>query len=118
MPLALTVVLWVLGVTAVVAVAAYAVEQRRREIGVRMALGATPLGIIRLMLSRTLRLAGIGIVVGLIGTKLTSGLMSHLMFGVTPGSPVLLGVVSGMRPRLWGRLMRRQARRCGDAWRA
>src|SRR5262245_47899063 len=77
-------------------IAAYAVEQRRREIGVRMALGATPLGIIRLMLGRTLRLAAIGIVVGLIGAKLTGGLMSHLMFGVRPGSPALLAVVSAI----------------------
>jgi putative ABC transport system permease protein len=76
-------------------VAAYAAEQRRREIGVRMALGATPFGIIRLMLGRTLRLAAIGIGIGLIGAKLTGGLMSHLMFGVTPGSPVLLALVSG-----------------------
>jgi predicted permease len=50
-------------------VAAYAVEQRRREIGVRMALGATPLRIIRLMLGRTLRLAAVGIVVGLVGAS-------------------------------------------------
>jgi hypothetical protein len=77
-------------------VAAYAVEQRRREIGVRMALGATPLRIIRLMLGRTLRLAAVGIVVGLVGARLASGLMSRLMFGVRPGSPALLTVASGI----------------------
>jgi ABC-type antimicrobial peptide transport system permease subunit len=77
-------------------IAAYAVEQRRREIGVRMALGATPFGIVRLILARTLRLAGIGILVGSMGAWLAGGLMSRLMFGVRPGSPTLLGIVSAI----------------------
>jgi putative ABC transport system permease protein len=75
-------------------IAAYAVEQRRHEIGVRMALGATPGSIVRLMLGRTLRLAGLGIVVGLVGAYLTAGFMSRLMFGVSPGNPALLTAVS------------------------
>jgi len=61
-----------------------------------LALGATPLGIIRLMLGRTLRLAAVGVVLGLVGARLAGGLMSHLMFGVSPGSPALLAVVSGI----------------------
>ena len=77
-------------------IAAYAVEQRRREIGVRMALGATPRSIVGLMLGRTLRLAGIGIAVGLVGAWLTGGFMSRIMFGVTPGSPLLLAAVSAI----------------------
>ena len=77
-------------------IAAYSVEQRRREIGVRMALGATPQSIVGLMLGRTLRLAGIGIAVGLVGAWLTGGVMSRIMFGVTPGSPLLLAAVSAI----------------------
>ena len=77
-------------------IAAYNVEQRRREIGVRMALGATPRSIVGLILGRTLRLAGIGIVVGVLGAHLTDGFMSRLMFGVSPGSPALLAGVSAI----------------------
>lgn len=75
-------------------IAAYTVEQRRREIGVRMALGATPQNIVALMLGRTLRLAGIGIVLGLGGAYLAGGFMSRVMFGVATGSPLLLAAVS------------------------
>jgi predicted permease len=77
-------------------IAAYTVEQRRREIGVRMALGATPQNIVALMLGRTLRLAGIGIAAGLAGAYLAGGLMSRVMFGVTPSSPLLLTAVSAI----------------------
>jgi len=93
---AFTLIALLLTMLGVYGVAAYAVEQRRREIGVRMALGATPAGIIRLMLGRTLRLAAVGIVVGLVGARLAGGFMSHLMFGVRPGSPILLALVSGI----------------------
>jgi predicted permease len=77
-------------------IAAYTVEQRRREIGVRMALGATPGSIVGLVLGRTLRVAGIGVVVGVLGSFLTDGFMSRLMFGVSPGSPGLLAAVSAL----------------------
>ena len=77
-------------------IAAYTVEQRRREIGVRMALGATPRSIVGLILGRTLRLACIGIVVGVLGAYLTGGFMSPLMFGVSPVSPGLLALVSAI----------------------
>lgn len=75
-------------------IAAYTAEQRRREIGVRMALGATPGSIVRMILGRTLRLAGLGIVVGVLGAYFTGGVISRLMFGVAPGSPGVLAVVS------------------------
>jgi putative ABC transport system permease protein len=77
-------------------IAAYAVEQRRHEIGIRMALGATPHGIVGLILGRTLRLAGIGTAAGVVGALLTNGLISRLMFGVSPGSPALLALVSAI----------------------
>jgi predicted permease len=93
---AFTLIALLLTTLGVYGIAAYAVEQRRREIGVRMALGATPFGIVRLMLARTLRLAGIGIVVGSIGAWLAGDLMSRLMFGVRPGSPALLAIVSAI----------------------
>ena len=77
-------------------ITAYMVEQRRREIGVRMALGATPQSIVGLMIGRTLRLACIGVVVGVVGAVLAGSVMSRLMFGVSPSSPLLLAGVSGL----------------------
>jgi predicted permease len=75
-------------------IAAHMVEQRRHEIGIRMALGASPRSIFGLVLGRTIRLACIGTATGVLGAWLASGLMSRLMFGVSPGSPGLLGLVS------------------------
>ena len=75
-------------------VTAYGVEQRRQEIGVRIALGATPAGIMRIVLGRALRLAGVGVALGLVGAQAAGGLMSRLMFGVSPAEPMLLAGVS------------------------
>jgi predicted permease len=75
-------------------ITAYSVEQRRREIGVRMALGASPSSVVRLVLRRTLRLACVGVALGLVGALLAGGLMSRLMFGVVLGDPAILGQVS------------------------
>jgi putative ABC transport system permease protein len=77
-------------------VTAYGVEQRRREIGVRIALGATPAGIVGLVLGRTLRLACVGVALGLSGAYLAGGFMARLMFGVSTGDPALLGAVSAV----------------------
>jgi hypothetical protein len=77
-------------------IAAYTVEQRRREIGVRIALGAEPRGIVFLMLGRTLRLATIGVLVGALGARVTGTFISRLMFGVSAGSPLLLAAVSAL----------------------
>jgi putative ABC transport system permease protein len=77
-------------------IAAYTVEQRRREIGLRMALGATPHSIVRLLLGRSVRLAAIGIAVGAIGAYVANSFMSKLMFGVSAGDPRLLAIVSAL----------------------
>ena len=75
-------------------ITAHSVEQRRREIGVRIALGASPSSIVRLVLRRTLRLASVGVALGLLGAWFAGGFMSRLMFGVVPGDPAILGQVS------------------------
>ena len=64
--------------------------------GVRMALGATPASIVGLVLGRTLRLACVGVALGLAGAYAAGGFMSRLMFGVSPADPVLLGAVSAL----------------------
>jgi predicted permease len=65
-------------------VLAYAVAQRRREIGVRMALGAQPLAICRLFLFIGLRQLTIGIVLGVIGTALVGRIVGQLLFEAPP----------------------------------
>ena len=79
-------------------VMAYTVAQRRREIGVRVALGADPAGIRRLVLGRGARLAAAGLVVGLAGALALGRLIQALLFGVSPfdaatllAVPVVLG---------------------------
>lgn len=77
-------------------ITAYGVQQRRREIGVRIALGATPVAVIRLVLGHTLRLACVGVAFGVVGAYLAGGFMSRLMFGVSPVHPTLLAAVSAV----------------------
>jgi ABC-type antimicrobial peptide transport system permease subunit len=76
-----------LGVVGNYGVIAYVVSQRRREIGIRAALGAQR-GELRWMFVRHgLALAGIGIVVGLAAAATLTRLMSTLLFGITPLDP-------------------------------
>jgi putative ABC transport system permease protein len=69
----------------------YVVTQQRREIGVRMALGAVPRSILRLVLAHGTRLVAAGCVLGLVGALLLRRLLASLVFGVSAGDPVSLG---------------------------
>ena len=76
------------------AVIAYTVAQRRREIGVRMALGGTPAVIVRGIVLDALRLAAVGVVAGnLLALAFTRGL-SGLLYGVAPADPWTFALVS------------------------
>ncbi len=82
-------------------VLSYAVAQRRREIGIRMAVGAQAHQIGRQFLSLGLRLLGAGILFGVIGACLAGRAMQSVLFGVPPlhpaalfGSAVIIGAVS------------------------
>ena len=79
-------------------VMAYTVAQRKREIGVRLALGAAPSGIRRLVLGRGARLAAIGLTIGLAVAIGLGRVIRSLLFGVTPfdvttlvAVPIVLG---------------------------
>jgi putative ABC transport system permease protein len=65
-------------------VMAYSVAQRRREIGVRLALGAAPAHVARMVMQNGGRLAAIGVLLGLAGAVLVGRAISKLLFGVTP----------------------------------
>jgi ABC-type antimicrobial peptide transport system permease subunit len=84
----------VLGVIGVYGVMAYAVEQRRGEIGIRIALGAPATSVKRMFLRRGLLLACIGIALGLAAATAVSRLMSSLLFGVTWFDPASYGATA------------------------
>jgi len=76
-------------------VMSYTVAQRTREIGVRVALGATRRDVLRLIVGQGARLAGIGTVIGLAGALVISRLLRSQLFGVGPSDPgTLLSIVA------------------------
>lgn len=73
---------------------AYAVTQRRREIGVRMALGAERCDVIRLVLARALRIVIGGVFIGLAGSVVVTRVLQRFLFGVTPTDPIVFAIVT------------------------
>ena len=87
-------VAFVLAALGLYAVIAYTVVQRRREIGVRMALGGSPSAIVRGVIAGALRLAAAGILGGnLLALAFTRGLRG-MLFGIAPTDPLTFALVS------------------------
>jgi ABC-type antimicrobial peptide transport system permease subunit len=75
--------------------ASYAVARRRVELGIRMALGTTPGGVVRLVLGRVGRLVAGGVVIGAAVGWWASALVGALLYGLAPRDPAtLLGAVA------------------------
>jgi ABC-type antimicrobial peptide transport system permease subunit len=83
----------VLATLGVYSVISYLVTQRTREIGVRVALGAQQSDVLRLIVGEGVRLAIIGIVIGVIGSLLLTRSLRGLVFGVSTTDPVAFGIV-------------------------
>jgi len=73
---------------------AYSVTQRRREIGVRMALGAERRDVLQLVLTRALRIVLAGLIVGLAGAAGVTRVLQTFLFGVTPTDPIAFTMVT------------------------
>jgi predicted permease len=77
-----------LGMCGIYGVISYAVSQRRREIGIRLALGAPLPAVRRLFVRRGLVMGAAGLVAGLAGAFVATRLMTSLLYGVTPLDPM------------------------------
>ena len=82
-----------LGVVGIYGVIAYVVAQRRREVGIRMALGARAGEVQRMFVSRGMVVTGIGLVAGLAAAFASMRLLTAVLFGVTPFDPLTYAVV-------------------------
>ena len=75
-------------------VLAYSVQQRWREFAVRIALGATPQGVLLLVATRAARLIAAGAAIGLMAAAALGPLIATFLFGVEPLDPVTFGSVA------------------------
>jgi predicted permease len=83
----------VLAVVGVYGVLSYAMTRRRRELAVRMALGARPIEVRRLVIGSGLRLAAVGVAVGLVAAAAASRVLRALLYEVSPTDPTTLVAV-------------------------
>jgi len=91
---ALGLVVLLLGLTGLYGVVAYDVSRRTHEVGIRMALGSTPGDIVRLILSKGMRLVVPGLLLGLLLAGLASRGLTALLIGVSPLDPISFITVS------------------------
>ena len=97
--------LWLLGLFAgtalvlagvgIYGVMSYAVRHRRRELGTRVALGATPGGILRLVMGQAARMTALGTAIGLVAAVAAGRALGSMLFGTAPADPIVLAGAAG-----------------------
>jgi putative ABC transport system permease protein len=85
---------FVLAVVGIYGVMSYAVTQRTHEIGIRMAIGAQPRDVFRMILGHGMFLTGVGMVAGLFGAFVLTRLMATMLFAVKPTDPATFAGVA------------------------
>jgi predicted permease len=86
----------ILAIIGVYGVLSYSVNQQTREIGIRMAMGAQGGRVLRLVVGQGMRLAGAGLILGLIVAFAAMRLLGSLLFGISAHDPLTFGAVSLM----------------------
>jgi putative ABC transport system permease protein len=86
----------VLAAVGLYGVMAWAVSQQTRELGVRMALGATPGGVRNMVLKQALMVAGVGTAIGLVGALAGARVLTSQLFEIRPSDPVTLVSVAAL----------------------
>jgi putative ABC transport system permease protein len=85
-----------LAIVGMFGVFAYAVQQRTREFGIRVALGAKPMNLVLLVLSGSTRPVIIGLLLGFLGAIASARMLRHLLFGLSPFDAVTFAAVASV----------------------
>jgi predicted permease len=85
-----------LGIIGIYGVMSYTVSQRKREIGIRLALGAQGGDVLHMVLRQGTKLALLGVVIGIVAALGLTRLMTNLLFGVTAHDPLTFGAVAAL----------------------
>lgn len=86
----------VLAAVGIAGVVSFSVAQRTREIGLRVALGASTIDVLNLIVGRTMRWALVGVAIGITGSMGLTRLLSGLLYRVGPNDPGVLGLVASL----------------------
>jgi ABC-type antimicrobial peptide transport system permease subunit len=86
----------VLSIVGLYGVLALIVGQRRREIGVRLALGATPADVVRMILREGARVVALGLIVGIGGSLAVMRVLAALLYGVSTTDPLTIACASAI----------------------
>jgi len=86
----------VLAAVGIYGLMAYSVVQRTREIGIRLAIGATPANVLGLVVGQGARVAVAGVVIGLLGCLGLTRILGTLLFDVSPFDPIAFGVATAL----------------------
>jgi putative ABC transport system permease protein len=74
----------------------YSVTQRTHEIGIRMAIGARPLDVFKMILGQGMKLALIGVGLGLVGAFIVTRFMATMLFGIEPTDATTFGAITAI----------------------